>query len=112
VAGVVTTGAGVATTGAAGVVTVGVPELVAPEPLVPLPEPLVPVLVGAELWVGWRPATGREIVAELEWWTVRWAAAVPWLTCARRLLRLLATAAGTPAAWPGCGLTTVTAATP
>ncbi len=78
VAGVVTTGAGVATTGAAGVVTVGVLEPVVPEPLVPLPEPLVPVLVGAELWVGWRPATGREIVAELEWWTVRWAAAVPW----------------------------------
>jgi hypothetical protein len=75
VLGVLTTGAGVATTGAAGVVTVPVPVpvLVEPlpvgEPLLPLPEP---VLGGAELRVGWRTATGCEIVAVVERRAAEW----------------------------------------
>ena len=95
VAGVLTTGVGVATTGVAGVVvTVVVPEPVVPVPVLPLPEPPV---VGVELRVGCRPATGREIVPDVEWCADAWVA-VPCPTCASRVLRLLATAAGTPAA--------------
>jgi hypothetical protein len=64
--------------------------------------------------VGCRPATGREIVAEVEWCADGWLV-VPCPTCASRLLRLLATAAGTPAALElpaECGLTTATEASP
>ena len=112
-----TTGVGVATTGVAGVVvTVVVPEPVVPvpvlpDPVLPLPEPPV---VGVELCVGCRPATGREIVPDVEWCADAWLA-VPCPTCASRVLRLLATAAGTPAAPVApadCGLTTVTEASP
>jgi hypothetical protein len=61
--GVLTTGVGVATTGTVGVVTgVGV-TVVVPEGVEVVPEPPFDV---PELCVGWRPATGREIVAELE----------------------------------------------
>lgn len=112
--GVLETGVGGVTTGTVGVVTgvVPPPELPLPEP-VPLPEPAPlplpePVLVG--VWVGREPATGCEIVAELEWCEAGWPA-VGLPTCASRVLRLLATAAGTPAA-PPRGLTTLTGASP
>ncbi|HEX3976691.1 MAG TPA: hypothetical protein VHW96_10525 [Solirubrobacteraceae bacterium] len=120
VVGVLAIGVGVATTGVVGVVTVVValpvpvlpdpvlPVPVLPEPVLPLPEP---VLVGAGLRVGWRPATGREIVPEVERCAEEWLA-VPFPTWASRVLRLLATAAGTPAARPGWGLTTATEASP
>jgi hypothetical protein len=67
--GVLTTGVGVATTGTVGVVTGVVVTVVVPEGVVVPPEPVFDV---PELCVGWRPATGREIVAlepELEWCT-------------------------------------------
>ena len=109
VEGMLATGVGVVATGV-GVVTVvlPLPLPVLPVPVLPLPEP---VGVGAELCVGCRPATGREIVPEVEWCTAGWPS-VPCPTCASRLLRLLATAAGMPAAAPDCGLTTATEASP
>lgn len=61
--GVLTTGVGVATTGTVGVVTGVVVTVVVPEGVEVLPEPLFDV---PEPRVGRRPATGREIVAELE----------------------------------------------
>jgi hypothetical protein len=65
--GVAETGAGVLTTGTVTVVAPP-PEPPLPEPLVPPPElpPPVPFLGGAELGVGRLPATGCEMVAEVE----------------------------------------------
>ncbi len=48
----------------------------------------------------------------MEWWCTDAGLVVSCPTCASRELRLLATAAGTPAAPPECGLTTVTEASP
>jgi hypothetical protein len=109
VVGTLATGVGVVTVG---VVTVVVPP---PEPLLPVPEPVLPepVLVGEVVCVGREPATGCEIVAEVEWRpTVRGAVDVPWPTCAKRVLRLLANAAGMPAACAPCDVTTLTDASP
>ena len=95
-----------ATTGVLGAVTVPVPVPVEPEPLLP-----VPVLVGVELRVGCRPATGCEMVAGLE----RRTEGPPtelWPTCARRVLRLAATSTGSPAEFAAPGLTTLTEASP
>lgn len=118
VVGVAETGVGVLTTGTVTVPALP-PEPLSPEPVLPeppLPEPPLPlplpepVLVGVELRVGARPATGWEMVAEVECCAEPWAA-VPWLAWASRVLRLLATDAGTPAA-PTCALTTLTDAIP
>ncbi len=118
--GVLAIGVGVVTTGVVGVVPLPVPVLPVPVPVLPVPVPVLPepvpvlpepLLVGADVCVGCRPATGREIVPEVEWCTEGWLV-VPGPTCASRELRLLATAAGTPAARPGAGLITVTAASP
>jgi hypothetical protein len=116
VVGVLATGVGVATTGTVGAVTVVVPPPVLPVPVLPLPVPPLPepvpdpVLVGVELCVGCRAATGCEMAAELEWCTRVWPT-VPWPTCASSVLSL-ATAAGTPAAPPVCAVTTLTDASP
>jgi hypothetical protein len=109
VLGVAETGVGVVTTGTVPVV-VPPPEPLAPEPEVPEPPLPEPVLVGVEPRVGALPATGWEMVAEVECCAERWLA-VPWLASASRVLRLLAIKAGRPAA-PAWGLTTLMAATP
>ena len=84
-----------------------------PVPVVPLPEPLLPepVLVGVELRVGCRPATGCEIVPGLERRTEGRPTEL-WPTCARRVLRLAATSAGRPPEFAASGLTSLTAASP
>jgi hypothetical protein len=95
-----------------GVVTVGVLTVVPPPPEPPLPVPPEPVLVGAVVCVGREPATGCEIVAEVEWCPalLRGVVAVPWATCARRVLRLLANTEEIAPVCAPCGLTTLTEA--
>lgn len=110
VEGVAETGVGVVTTGTlVAPPPEPLPEPPAPEP-VPEPPPPEPVLVGVEPCVGALPATGWEMVAEVECWA-EWWLAVPWLAWASRVLRLLAINAGRLAA-PAWGLTTLMAATP
>ena len=99
-----------------GVVTVGVLTVVPPppEPLLPVPVPLPPepVLVGVVVCVGREPATGCEIVAEVERCPalLRGVVAVPWPTCARRVLRLLANTEEIAPVCAPCELTALTEA--
>ena len=84
-----------------------------PEPVVPLPEPLLPepVLVGVELRVGCRPATGCEIVPEVEWRTEgRPDGAVAHLR--EEGAALGGDQRGNPAEFAASGLTSLTAASP